>query len=227
MIDGVIKNNGTSRMIKGTLPATYDAFRAAVAAGTQGLDVLFNEDGWTQQPTFLNKGNLLSDPTAAALSLEQDDPTVNDALLLVGQKLNAREIKLLFEGTTTTTITSENSITFSDALPKDLSNYSVIYIYFKTIAPSNGSGTITLYIGNPSGPSAVSSFAYQEAYAGFGCYVVGESSAIGVRAGNSGNGADVLAIKISSISGRDVIVANTSSWGLGKGIEFSVYGGGK
>lgn len=78
MTDGVIKNNGTSRMIKGTLPATYDAFRTAVAAGTQGLDVLFNEDGWSQIPTFLNKANLLSANTCDNLNI-LDSSVVSDA----------------------------------------------------------------------------------------------------------------------------------------------------
>lgn len=79
MRDGIIKNDGTSRLIKGALPSTYDAYKAAVEAGTQGVDVLFNASGWTQRPTFLNKGTLLSDTTASALGLA-GDPTVDDAL---------------------------------------------------------------------------------------------------------------------------------------------------
>lgn len=69
MIDGIIKADGTSRLMRATLPATYEAFRAAAAAGTLPLDVLFNESGWSQQPTFLNKANLLTDATAALFGL--------------------------------------------------------------------------------------------------------------------------------------------------------------
>ena len=69
---GIIKADGTSRLMRATLPATYEAFRAAAAAGTLPLDVLFNESGWSQQPTFLNKANLLKDATAAMFGLGAD-----------------------------------------------------------------------------------------------------------------------------------------------------------
>lgn len=69
MKDGIIKADGTSRLMRATLPATYEAFRAAAAAGTLPLDVLFNESGWSQQPTFLNKATLLQDSTAALFGL--------------------------------------------------------------------------------------------------------------------------------------------------------------
>lgn len=69
MKDGIIKADGTSRLMRATLPATYEAFRAAAAAGTLPLDVLFNESGWSQQPTFLNKANLLTDSTALLFGL--------------------------------------------------------------------------------------------------------------------------------------------------------------
>lgn len=64
MIDGIIKADGTSRLMSATLPATYEEFRAQCAAGTQPLDILFNALGWSQLPTFLNKKNLLKDTTA-------------------------------------------------------------------------------------------------------------------------------------------------------------------
>lgn len=64
MIDGIIKADGTSRLMSATLPATYEEFRAQCAAGTQPLDILFNALGWSQLPTFLNKENLLKDTTA-------------------------------------------------------------------------------------------------------------------------------------------------------------------
>ena len=69
MRDGIIKADGTSRLVRANLPATYEEFRAQAAAGTLPLDVLFNEAGWSQQPTFLNKANLLQDETAALFGL--------------------------------------------------------------------------------------------------------------------------------------------------------------
>lgn len=69
MIDGIIKADGTSRLVRATLPATYEEFRAQAAAGTLALDVLFNAAGWNQTPTFLNKYNLLKDETAAKFGL--------------------------------------------------------------------------------------------------------------------------------------------------------------
>lgn len=64
MIDGIIKADGTSRLMRANLPATYEEFKAQAAAGSLPLDVLFNADGWNQLPTFLNKANLLKDATA-------------------------------------------------------------------------------------------------------------------------------------------------------------------
>lgn len=69
MMDGIIKADGTSRLMRATLPATYEEFKAQAAAGTLPLDVLFNSDGWSQMPTFLNKANLLKDATAALFGL--------------------------------------------------------------------------------------------------------------------------------------------------------------
>lgn len=69
MIDGIIKADGTSRLMRAELPATYEEFRTQCRTGTQPLDVLFNEDGWSQLPTFLNKANLLKDTTASLFYL--------------------------------------------------------------------------------------------------------------------------------------------------------------
>lgn len=69
MIDGIIKADGTSRLMRANLPATYGEFKAQAAAGTLPLDVLFNAVGWSQFPTFLNKANLLRDNTAALFGL--------------------------------------------------------------------------------------------------------------------------------------------------------------
>ena len=69
MMDGIIKADGTSRLMRAELPATYEEFRAQCRAGAQPLDVLFNALGWSQLPTFLNKANLLKDDTAALFGL--------------------------------------------------------------------------------------------------------------------------------------------------------------
>ena len=72
MIDGIIKADGTSRLMRANLPATYEEFKAQAAAGKLPLDVLFNAEGWSQFPTFLNKANLLKDPTAGLFGLDKD-----------------------------------------------------------------------------------------------------------------------------------------------------------
>lgn len=72
MMDGIIKSDGTSRLMQAELPATYEEFRAKCLTGDQPLDVLFNALGWSQLPTFLNKTNLLQDPTAALFGFGAD-----------------------------------------------------------------------------------------------------------------------------------------------------------
>lgn len=84
MKDGIIKADGTSRRVKATFPATYEEFRAQAAAGTLSLDVLFQAAGWSQQPTFLNKGNLLDDTTAALFGLNEAG-VPNQALSFLGK----------------------------------------------------------------------------------------------------------------------------------------------
>lgn len=80
MNDGIIAATGNSRKIYGSLPSTYAEFKAAVEAGNQGLDILFNAAGWSQQPTFLTKATLLNDVVASKYNLTSDDPTVSQAL---------------------------------------------------------------------------------------------------------------------------------------------------
>lgn len=85
MKDGIIKGNGTSRKIFANFPATYGEFRAQAAAGTLPLDVMFNPDGWQQQPDFLNQKNLYQRSTAAVYGLNPESSTPNDALYLIGR----------------------------------------------------------------------------------------------------------------------------------------------
>lgn len=85
MTDGVISGLGNSRFIKlvADFLARYPTYESAVAAGIAGsLPIDLNgidPSGWDILGTLLNKANLLSDTTAAALGLT-GDPTVNDAL---------------------------------------------------------------------------------------------------------------------------------------------------
>lgn len=88
MIDGIILGNGTSRTMQATLPQTYEEFRAACAAGTQLLDLLFHAPGWQQLPSFLNKANLLSDDAAflsgaAPRAYNVDVSQINDGDLVL------------------------------------------------------------------------------------------------------------------------------------------------
>lgn len=83
MQDGIIKGTGNSRFLK-SVPdflrqyPTYESFVAALAAGTLPVDFNgINETGWKQLGTALNKGNLLSDETAAMLGLVWKEITVD------------------------------------------------------------------------------------------------------------------------------------------------------
>lgn len=82
MIDGIIKGEGNSRLLKSpaTIPTTFEEFRAALIAGTLPIDLLYNAAGWDAEGTPLNKANLFADTTAALLGLSGENATVNKAL---------------------------------------------------------------------------------------------------------------------------------------------------
>ena len=89
MQDGIIKGTGNSRFLK-SVPdflsqyPTYESFVAALAAGTLPVDFNgINETGWQQLGTALNKGNLLSDETAAVYGLGSD-AVPNDVFMILG-----------------------------------------------------------------------------------------------------------------------------------------------
>lgn len=94
MKDTVIKGNGKSKIIKAPsdMPATFDAWRTQLLAGTAYLDVVTNTAttgdniGLDVVGTNLGKSTTLTDATATALELEQTDPTLNDALYALSQK---------------------------------------------------------------------------------------------------------------------------------------------
>ena len=91
MTDGVPQNTGNAYLIKGaSLPDSYAAFKAAIEAGTQGLDLNFNSAGWQVIGSLLSKANLLSDATAAKyFASVAGTETVNQVL----SKLGAAAIK--------------------------------------------------------------------------------------------------------------------------------------
>lgn len=123
MKDGIIKENGASRLVKGSLPATYDEFKALAASAGVPVDVLFNAAGWQQLPTFLNKANLLQDFTATLLGLDPaDDPTVDDAFLNVFlTSANAGLLKIrVYETGTQTPIGGVRITGVTDMLGGDL-----------------------------------------------------------------------------------------------------------
>lgn len=88
MKDSIIKNTGNSRYLKSAISAatTWEQFRAALIAGTLPIDLNgINTAGWQQVGDALNKSNLLSDATVAALnafltSALPANPKVTDAL---------------------------------------------------------------------------------------------------------------------------------------------------
>lgn len=90
MKDGIIKGTGDSRYLKGAgWPATYAEFKAMAEAGTLPFDLNgINEAGWQQIGDALNKGNLLTDATAAKyIATPTGAETVNQLLSLLGASL--------------------------------------------------------------------------------------------------------------------------------------------
>jgi hypothetical protein len=113
MKDTSIKGNGKSSIIKAPsdMPETFEAWREQLLAGQGYLDVQLNTDttganaGCNEVGTALNKANLLSDTTKAALELSQPDPTVNDALYALSQKGSPAEVHVIADNGTQVTMT--------------------------------------------------------------------------------------------------------------------------
>ncbi len=99
MKDGIIAETGNSRYLRsiaGFLQAypTYEAFAAALIAGTMPIDWNGkNPDGWAQQGTELNKANLLTDATAALMDLGPE-ATPNEMLAALANKLTTTDDKV-------------------------------------------------------------------------------------------------------------------------------------
>lgn len=105
MKNTVIKGDGTSRKLKApsSLPESFSEWRTQLLAGNATLDIALNPDGCETVGTPLSKSNLLTDETKAALGLTSDDPTINEALNLLG---NAQPII----GTTPPTTSTVGSV---------------------------------------------------------------------------------------------------------------------
>lgn len=86
MKNTVIKGDGTSRKLKApsSLPESFSEWRTQLLAGNATLDIALNPDGCDTVGTPLSKSNLLTDETKEALGLTSDDPTINEALKLLG-----------------------------------------------------------------------------------------------------------------------------------------------
>lgn len=146
MTDGVIKGTGNSRLLKSVsnflaLYPTYTDFVSALVAGTLPVDFNgINSAGWTTLATALNKANLLSDETAAALvtALGGATPaTVNEAF----SKLAVKPVKV-------TTGSYTGTGTYGESNPKSLSFSNSLYLLFISPATSNIVNNPTVLIRN-------------------------------------------------------------------------------
>lgn len=121
MQDGIIKGTGNSRYLKSisnflTQYPTYQDFVAALVAGTLPIDLNgINETGWDQLGTALNKANLLSDETAAALGLP-NTAVPDDAFMVASKVLQAGNCEIeygSYTGNGDYSSRHPNSLTFS------------------------------------------------------------------------------------------------------------------
>lgn len=108
------KGTGNSRFLKSAIPEGM-SWPEAVALLRQGafpIDLAgFNPEGIEEQGTLLNKANLLQDRTAQALELEQEDPTIDDALFQLSKKGSTpAECHVYADVNTTVTMTQGDKI---------------------------------------------------------------------------------------------------------------------
>lgn len=140
MMDGIIKADGTSRLMRANLPATYEEFRAQCAAGTQPLDVLFNAIGWSQLPTFLNKANLTQDDVAALFG-KDSGAVPNDLFAWLGQY--AQHWWSVLHGQAGTGYEEKRTAISADVRISDYYNATTIS-YSKKITIDQASGVVSL-----------------------------------------------------------------------------------
>lgn len=161
MKDGIIKGNGTSRKVFANFPATYEEFRTQAAEGTLPLDLIFNPDGWQQQPDFLNQENLYQRSTAAVYGLNPEFSTPNDALYLIGRlnsglgndylwsKNGTEYVPILGDNFFTGSLTSGVQIQYSFAVTYDYATKKLVLAYpqvMKLSSDSNYESLIGMYV---------------------------------------------------------------------------------
>lgn len=83
MTNGIISEEMKSRLIRANLPATYEELVALAAGVGIPADIILNEEGWAQLPTYLSKANLMDDVTEEAIWGDAADRTVNAALKML------------------------------------------------------------------------------------------------------------------------------------------------
>lgn len=83
MTNGEISNEMKSRLIRANLPATYEELVALAAGVGIPSDIIINEEGWLQLPTYLSKANLMDDVTEEAIWGDAADRPVNAALKML------------------------------------------------------------------------------------------------------------------------------------------------
>jgi hypothetical protein len=81
--NGIISEEMKSRLIRANLPATYEELVALAAGVGIPSDIIINEEGWAQLPTYLSKANLMDDVTEEAIWGDAADRTVNAALKML------------------------------------------------------------------------------------------------------------------------------------------------
>ena len=144
MKDTSIKGNGKSSIIKAPsdMPETFEAWREQLLAGQGYLDVQLNTDttganaGCNEVGTALNKANLLSDTTKAALELSQSDPTVNDALYALSQKGSPAEVHVIADNGTQVTMSKGGKVLTAQVsggeavlYPAELGEWTIQYTF--------------------------------------------------------------------------------------------------
>lgn len=95
MIDGIIRETQNSRKIFAALPATYEELVALAQEMGIPADIVIDEEGWQQLPTWLNKANLLSDNTEQAIWGDAGNRTVDSALKMLSDVAYGRVAQIV------------------------------------------------------------------------------------------------------------------------------------
>lgn len=100
MKDTIIKGDGTSRTVKAPtdIPESFGEWRTQLLNGEATLDISLNVDGCEVVGTPLNRATMLNDETAAALGVNSENPTVDEALAATQTKIRYGTITLTADG---------------------------------------------------------------------------------------------------------------------------------